>query len=347
MDGTTAMSLIADWHRYEIGCPPAQWNARMLAGFPLWGEKYARWFERYGLASLLASENRRALTATGSRFVIYVDDVARRILEPRQGCGLFVLRSLPPMFVELAQRTPQLKYPLMTAVHSILIHEAAQCGAGFSMAVGDLVYSDRYLAQLLRLSERHETLVHLGVSADYARARDALGQGPALPADDLGRIGYGCMQSSWRSWSMENTANFTNMPSCHLIFWRGYDYIRVHCPHMGPVWLGPEKCKAAGVIPVINGGIDAEQHLFGAGFYMPQRSDDMMLITLNTEEPAQPRQSFDGFCRQLAGTLGPHAEHLPCFLTPCMMPAAPSSEPWQSDETIETQWQELRTRLGV
>ena len=351
-----SLDLIANWHRHEINQP--FWRGhrrpgRLLAGFPLYGEKYATWFVQYGLPSLLAPANQHALKATGSMFAIYVDNVAREILEPLLSCGILDLRPLPETLVTLARQTPQLKYPLMTAVHSLLIYEAGQCNAGFGMAVGDLVYSDRYMAQLLQLGDRHDVIVHLGLSVDYARAREDLGDWAPLDgslqmsAPDLGRLAYTHMQSSWRSWSMHDIGAYNSLPSSHLIHWRARDHIRVHCPHMGPVWLGPERCRAAGVIPVINGGIDAEQHLFGGGFYMPQLADDMMLITLNDEMPAQGRLDLSAFRQHLYGTLGPNFAHLPCFKTACYMPAAPSDEPWLPDEEIEARWRDFCAVLGV
>jgi hypothetical protein len=334
------------WYQEELRQRHGQRDdAGIVMGFPLWGEDYVQRFLNYMLPSLLA--NHKALDAANVEIVLYVD---RRTFAQLSHLPLplsIYLRLLPDGVADLLHRSPEWKYSLMSAVHNLLIHQAAQKGAGFGMAVSDIVYSSRYFERLLALGRTHDVIVHqaLIVSQDsvatdllfWRDTKDAL----SISARQLGTLGWERVSGLMKSWNMNDIEDpAEGVPGTHFVLWRGKDSIRMHCPHLTPVWLSNKACREAPTD--IGDTLDAR---FLGSAYMPTLEDDMALITIdNSRDAPADRATFDLFRHNL---LAHFAACMPQFKAPCMVPTLPATGGFLPDDVIEQRFQKLCGLLGV
>lgn len=331
------VSAIHDWHRSEWDADYDFGGANMVMGCSLWGKSYVDNFLAYCAPSL------RANRLDGWAVVLFVDGPTERLLDGLELGGARVcLRRLPEAIMDVLHAEPMRKYPLLAAVHNLLIHQAGKANAGFHMLVADAVYSQRYFQNLERLSLRHDAIVHTGfaivadtglVALDPYRREDDDGQRLYISPESLGRIGRQYLNPQWASWSMDDiAADFKEMPDSysHYIHWRGRDHFRIHCPHQSAVWISPERCRK--VEQPLGGTVDSELPRYLAGsFYQPTLDDEMTYIVIAEEGVPAPRVPFEKFRHDFWRFIGDNRDFLPVFFRPCVVPArldpnAPSNE---------------------
>lgn len=346
-----SLDLIHSWHRAELAAQRTGRPVRLLLGFPLWGARHhAQHFIDYCLPSILAGPNQRALDAAGWEFVIYADDAARRAIEPVLARAPITVRLFPPEIAAMLEGNPNgWRYVMLAAVQNLLVHEAGRRGAGFSMAVPDHVHSRRFFARVLDLGQQHAAIANLALIAAIDRSRPAIERWRtpdntlAVPADVLGQIGWEHMIAEVRGWSMNDSESLTKLPPAHVVYWRGLDAVRIHCPHLTPIWIAPERCRLAPV--EFQGTLDSEVARYaGEPFYAPQAGDDMAVITVNEDWPASPRVGFEAFRTGIHGVLRPNPDNLAYFKAPCMVPTLLAADGMPDDE-IERQFGEMMKRL--
>lgn len=322
------MVTINEWHKQELEIDYQLGPVRMVTGCPLYGEPYVTDFLAYCLPTLLAPQNWTALAAHGWEYILFVDGPAEERLRAAGLPKQFRLRRLPDDIVATLYASPGLKYPLLAAVHNLLIHKARDIGAGFHMTVADTVYCEGYFARLLELAEEHEAIAQTGfaiVSGTGLPALAAYRKGAlVIPPGELGRIGWEHLNPQWASWTMDGITDFEEMPNSHYIHWRGRDSVRIHCAHQTATWIGPERCRQ--VEPGLGGTVDSELPRYIAGdFYAPRLSDEMVYVVIAGASAPTPRISFADYKAEFWRFLGADRPELdnrfvPYFSRPCPLP---------------------------
>jgi hypothetical protein len=341
--------LIDAWYQEELATGHYQRDdAGVVMGFPLWGEAYVQRFLNYMLPSMMAPPNHKALDAARWELVLYVDRQTAQSLEAVSALWNRPIgwRLLPDDLADLLHRSPEWKYSLMSAVHNLLIHQAAQKGAGFGMAVSDIVYSSRYFERLLALGQTHDVIVHQALIVSEKAAAyelDALAWEGTLEisAQELGTLGWWRVCGLMKSWNMNDIEDPSEgVPGTHFVLWRGQNSIRMHCPHLTPVWLSNKACRE---VPTdISDTLDAR---FLGDAYMPTLDDDMTLITIdNSRDAPADKATFDLFRHNL---LAHFAACMSQFKVPCMVPTLPATDGFLPDDVIEQRFQKLCGLLGV
>jgi hypothetical protein len=332
---TTMHNLIREWHRSQWDADYGLEGVRLVTGCTLWGQAYVDNFLAYCAPTLRA--NRLADVA----YVLFVDGpTERRLAGIELGAARVQLRRLPEPIVQGLYAEPGHKYPLLAAVHNLLVHQAGKVGAGFHMTVADTVYSDRYFENLDRLSLRHEAIAHTGFAiVDWSGlpALDWYRRGRTLPlsAEHLGHIGWSHLNPQWASWNMNAVPDdFSMMPNSHYIHWRGRDTVRIHCAHQSAAWIGPERCRK--VEPPLGGTIDSElpRYFAGAEPYQPVRDDDMAYIVIAGATQPEPLVPFDEFKAEFWRFIGDNRAFLPIWEKPCVM-RVPVDESAPSDAELD------------
>lgn len=340
--GLAQNDVISAWYRAELQERRSQRDdAGVVLGFPLWGAAYAKTCLDYELPSMLAPANLAALQAHRAELAIYVDQFTYLV----HGSSLPIyLRVIPDYVMQEVYANPGYKYTLMAAVHNLLIHQAAQKGAAFSMGVADHVYSERYFERLLALGQTHDAIVHQALIVSQKSAApylDGFRQNGVLsiPARYLGTLGWLNVSGVMKSWLMNDIETFEEMPATHFLVWRGFDTIRIHCPHLTPIWLSNARCRAMPLDIVET--IDSSY--MGAS-YMPQASDDMTTIVLDdTRDAPADRISFAAFKEGFQK----YSACLPQFSARCMVPTMPAASDFLPDDVIEQRFQKLTEILST
>lgn len=332
---------IRDWHRAEMATAYGLEGARLVMGCPLYGEGYVNDFVDYCAPSLSANK----LGAT--ELVLFVDGPAEAAL--RQFPSIRFKRIPEPIVTELYAQ-PGHKYALLAAAHNLLIHKAGEVGAGFSMICADMIYSEHYFENLLRLTEHHDAIAHTGFAITSQTGKPALdhfrrGDRLKISAVDLGQISWRHLNSEWRSWGMDgiDPATTDEMPNAHLIYWRGRDHIRIQSSHQNAAWMSPTLCKAAGT--ALGGTVDSElPRYLGAEFYQPVLADDMACISIAGTTVPTARIPWTEYRKEFWRFIGNRDDFLPYFTRPCLVPV-PYDESAPDDADLDGRLASLMARL--
>lgn len=328
--------LITEWYEAERQKPiRGRAEAKVVTGFPLWGDAYVRRFKDYMLPSMLAPGNRDLFER--GEVVLYVDRAALRDLEI---WGVpATLRLIPDEVMAVVRAEPGYKYTLLAAVHNLLIQQAAAKGAGFSMTCADHVYSDRFFERLLHRGKTHDAIAHLALITSEAGIGPVLANRPRLSARKLGSAGWHFASGLMRSWLMNDVETLDTLPGSHILVWRGLDAIHIHCPHLTPIWLSAERCKA---MPTDLGNtLDAMGHLY-PDFYVPTVADDMTVLTLDdTRNHPAARVPFETFREGFR----PFASCMAQFRARCVIPTLPAPDGLPAD-VIEQRFAQVVENLG-
>lgn len=338
--------LINAWYRSEL--TPHRWsqheNVRLVISLALWGESYVEKFLNYELPSMFAPRNSAALGRANTELIVYVDNPTYRSLEHRLPIVPVEIRVIHDDVMQILYQAPQYKYTLMAAVHNLGIAQAASKGAGFSMGVADIVYSENYFGRLLELAKTHQAIAHHAFITSQkwpgmfltARCKDGALN---ISAPELGSIGWNYRAGLMDSWNMNALDTFEEVPGTHFMLWRGKDYVRMHCPHITPVWIGPERCKAARLEPG-----DTLDALPLGDYYVPTPEDDMVIVTL--DDTREGRTGLVPLERFKQGLI-PFASCMPQFYKPCILPTLPAEDGYLPDGVIEQRFQKLVELLGI
>lgn len=349
---TKSVDLIREWYAHEVQPRPLKGSPRLIMGCPIWGNTYVQWFRQYGLPSILAPANRKALEADGWQVILYVEDPMEwKTWVTHSGIDAPLrFRKLPEGFLKALKEDGSLKFLLLAAVHNALIIEAGRYpDAGFHMLLPDHVFSDRFFANLLWLAYKHPAIVQTSltsVSTDVALRLDGfrrIDDSLPVPAAKLGQIGWETMTDQWRSWSLDGNETFDQMPNTDFIFWRGYDHIRMHCAHQNLMWLSPNRCRY--VETIIGGTLDSELPRYTRNYCAtPQMSDDMAFIALSAGGPPAPTVDFAKFKHDFIANLGGVKDFDRYVRMPCILPCEPA-DGFPTADALDLRFQHVMRKL--
>lgn len=344
---------IKSWYASELQVPrPFIGAPRLVMGCPIWGETHTKWFQRYGLPSILAPANRRALEADGWRLVIYVEEPeawATYVADLPDGVPI-ELRLLPAGFVEACAQNGGLKFTLLAAVHNLLTIEAGRYpDAGFHMLLPDHVHSERFFANLLWLGYKHPAIVQTSLTADATTAIARLNPyrkkdgSLVITAPRLGQIGWKTMTEQWRSWSLDSNETLEQMPNTDFFFWRATDHVRMHCAHQNLMWLSPNRCRY--VTNELGGTMDSELPRYTRNYsFTPGLDDDMAFIALSNGGPPAPIVDFARFKADFLANLGGNRDFEKYVRLACILPCEPV-DGFPTAEELDLRFQHVVQKL--
>lgn len=342
--------LIKAWHRHQLmgGNAPAD-GKYILMGCPIWGAQHVGWFFDYGLPSLMAPLNRKALDERGWHLVLYVE--AERLEEFRARLDGYnvpaELRLLPTEIMALLAEDGRHRFALLAAVHNLLIHEAGRCGAGFHMMLPDHVVSRNFVPNFYKLTDQYNAIAQTTLTAVptvLERLEQRLVKGK-MSSEKLMALAWEGMTDQWRSWSMDGIEDFSGVPLTDFIHWRTQTAVRMHCAHMNAMWIAAPRCRRAAL--EYGGTIDSELPQYMAGpTYVPLAKDDVTFIALSTGGPAAPIAPVAQFKQAFMDNLGKDRpqDFLNFFAAPCEMPISPA-DGFPTDAEVESRFQRFMVTL--
>lgn len=321
----------------------------VLMGCPIWGKTYRERFERYCLPTLLAPENLAALRGR-CRLVLFSDGEGRahllRMLKPLEMHGIeFVLLTIPPAVLERTQERELDRYPILGCVQNMLIQMAGRYCMSLHMLMPDHSYAERYIPKMFALGERHEAIVQCGLCVDIEAAKWEIEEYRTadkeliIPSDKLGDLGWRHLHKRMRMLVVNNAPD-GKMPQSHFLMYQGRDRLRIHSPHMNPVWLSARLCLKADLprdpktlIATIDTRLPAL--IDGTPVHIVQPEDEMMVIEVSDDTKAAPNKfvDFDDFAMRAWQQIGFSDSFDPLFNAACEISIAPQATYW-TDEGI-------------
>lgn len=258
-----------------------------------YGEAYTKRLLEYAFCSFMSFENLPCLAVekkvtilviTDSKYheVIGCADITNKI----RALGVhFDYAVMPDGITE--EKEP---YWLLGAAASLGFQYAKKAGAAFHMSYPDIIYSNKYFSELLRLSKEHKAILVPGMRADETMIQTFLpnyvdSHGTiSVPCADLVAIHLNCLHKSAWGLLVNNRPRDWTFPNFHVILWEGNDFLRIDSPHLDPVWLDNSIIQT--IEPRYFMTIDSEMDLIvkGEDYYIPTETDSLYRAEISAPE---------------------------------------------------------------
>lgn len=260
---------------------------KIIISLGIWGESYTRKFVDYTLKSLMADGNFPALvkskhvvlymqTSEATRDVIEYSDIALQM----KAIGVHLQYKIIPDEIVNALINDTYVYWMLGAVASLGIQYARKSQAAFHHAYPDMIYSDKFFSELLRLSQNHRAILAPGHRADESQLLPSIAsygddKRISIPAADLMAHHMNCMHINGWSCIVNKRPKNWHFPEKHTLIWESEDTIYFDCPHASVLWFSYEVIKD--IEPRYFMTLDSELDLIckGQDFYIPQECDEL------------------------------------------------------------------------
>lgn len=249
----------------------------------------------------MASGNLPALKNKTLTIYIQTDSKHHRIIEESEitkkmkiigVCFDYVI--IPDDVIKDAGKDP---YWLLGATASLGFQYTKKAEAAFHMSYPDMVYSNKYFSELLRLAESHKAILAPGMRSDESLIEKALAPYISdniynVPCADLVAIHLNCLHKC--SWPLlvNNRPRDWTFPNFHVMLWEGEDYLRIDSPHTDPIWF--DKSIIAKLEPRYFMTIDSEMDLIikGDDYYIPNVNDEIYRAEISNQNRDKLNDSY-------------------------------------------------------
>jgi hypothetical protein len=179
-------------------------------------------------------------------------------------------------------------YWLVGAGATLAIEYARICNAAFHHCYPDIVYSENFFAEILRLSKFHSSILAPGHRSDEAVLLPSLKPYEkddiiSVPAPDLIALELNAAHMAQWPGIVNNRPGPWCYPQSHNIIWETPNTIFLNCPHLNAWWLSKEVIAKSPQRFYIS--LDSELDFLceGDDFYIPQVADSLYLVEFSNQ----------------------------------------------------------------
>lgn len=261
----------------------------------VWGENYANKMLNRAFKSMMAQGNIPAMVI--SKYVIMhiqTDEKTKAIIEAAPivkqmaEAGVHFEYIIFSDAISASLSDEVTKWWMVGAAASLAIHYAKRSQAAFHHSYPDVVYSDKYFSELIRLSAEHNSILGQAHRADESILLPNLAYYESegklqVPAADLAAHHLNSVHMGMFSLMVNNRSKFWTYPQSHVIIWEGAENLHFNCPHLNIMWLGSQVLK--GLQSRYYMTLDSELDLIckGDDFYIPQEMDEIYLLEFSEQ----------------------------------------------------------------
>lgn len=142
----------------------------------------------------------------------------------------------------------EINYWMLGASASLALHYAKSLGAAFHHSYPDIVYSEKFFSELLRLSKQHGAILGSGMRSDEHLMLPALAPytnavSLTIPHTDLMAHHLNCLHNASWGYLVNNRPNYWLFPQAHVQLWESEDCLHINSPHLMAHWLNYEVIK--------------------------------------------------------------------------------------------------------
>lgn len=179
-------------------------------------------------------------------------------------------------------------YWLVGAAATLGIEYARASNAAFHHTYPDIIYSDRFMSELFRLSKSHASILSPAHRTDSAVILPALkhyenDDSIAVPSPDLVALSLNALHMCHWPTLVNNRPSVWAYPQHHYLMWETNNTVHFNCPHLNAIWLSPE--TIAKVPKRFYISLDSELDFIceGENYYIPQEMDDLYLVEFSNQ----------------------------------------------------------------
>lgn len=291
---------MAKWLDMEIDkiTPTTQERDILVVSLLAFGKSYIQKMLDYTFKSFMAPGNFPALLKE-KKIIVYIqtDQLGQSLIEAADIAAklkalgvLFDYAIIPDKVIELLDNNDS-TYWMLGAGASLGLHYAKCMGAAFHHSFPDMVYSDKFFSELLRLSKTHMAILCSGCRSDESLMIPAItpyltDDSLSVPSGDLMAHHLNCLHLVSWPYVVNNRGNSWSYPQSHVMIWESQDHVCINSPHHNALWLDYSLIK--NLPSRFYWTLDSEMDLIckGEDYYIVQECDELYQAELSAPERA-------------------------------------------------------------
>ena len=277
------------------------------------GQAYIDKMLNYTFKSLMAFENLPCLCAE-RRVTIHLqtDSESRAQVEAApitlamKALGVHFEYAVFPDSITATLKGDEIIYWMLGACASLGIHYAKSLGAAFHHSYPDIVYSNKFFSELMRLSKEHKSILGPGMRSDETLMLPAIkpyetAAALTIPSADLMAHHMNSLHMVAFPYVVNNRPQNWLFPHNHVLIWESENAVHINSPHVNAWWLDYSVIKD---LPArYYQTLDSELDLICAGedFYIPRAGDELYQAELSPPDRASISDIYGGVqtCAQI------------------------------------------------
>lgn len=267
---------------------------RVVLTLLIYGKDYTEKCLNFMFKSLMAEGNLDVLCQEKQViFHVQADKVAYKMLEKSEIVAK--MKDLGAHFEYVIIPEPLMKqidsssvYWLIGAAATVGIEYARTCRAAFHHCYPDIIYSNHFFSELLRLSESHSSILAPAHRTDEAILLPAIKPYEnkdciSIPSADLVAIGLNALHMCHWPTLVNHRPCMWAYPQHHYLMWETHENVHFNCPHLNAFWLSANVISQ--YLKRFYISLDSELDFLcdGEDFYIPQECDNLYLVEFSNQ----------------------------------------------------------------
>lgn len=259
-----------------------------------YGKEYTKKCLSYALKSLMTEGNLPTLCKEKQvLFHVQTNEAGKSLFEASpivsriKDLGAhFEYCIIPDSLIEQIDATST--YWLVGAGATLGIEYARACDAAFHHSYPDIIYSDKFFSELLRLEKIHSSILAPAYRGDESTILPFIksyenDECISVPSSDLVAIGLNSIHMANWPGIMNNRPAMWSYPSTHNLIWESHEFVHFNCPHLNAFWLS--KNVVAKFPKRFYISLDSELDFLceSEDYYIPQEMDNLYLIEFSNQ----------------------------------------------------------------
>ena len=294
----TTIIKMAQWLKdsieHTIPLPQDNLRENVVISLVVWG-KYVEKLLNYTFKSLMAEGNLPFL-AKSRRVIFYIqtDAATKHVIEKSgvtkkiKALGIDFDYAIIPDDIIGGTTSDIATYWLLGGATSLGIQYARKSLAAFHHSYPDMIYSEKFFAEIMRISHEHNSILAPGHRSDESMLLPHIKEYEkneiiSIPAEDLTAHWLNSIHVNGWSCMVNNRPKNWFYPHKHSLIWEGENLLYFNCPHANALWFSYSVIKD--IPPRYFMTIDSELDLIckGGDFYIPQDTDDLYMAEFSNQ----------------------------------------------------------------
>lgn len=179
-------------------------------------------------------------------------------------------------------------YWLIGAAATIGIEYARKNNASYHHCYPDIVYSNNFFAELLRLTKLSPSILAPAHRSDENVLLPSIKPYEnddciSVPSPDLVALGLNAIHMCHWPTIVNNRPGNWSYPQSHTLIWETHHFVHFNCPHLNAWWLSAEAIEKIPQRFYIS--LDSELDFLceGENYYIPQENDELYMVEFSNQ----------------------------------------------------------------
>lgn len=179
-------------------------------------------------------------------------------------------------------------YWLVGAAATVGLEYARVNNAAFHHSYPDIIYSDKFFSELLRLSKTHKSILSPAHRSDQKVILNEIkkyetAESISIPSPDLVALSLNCLHMCHWPTLVNHRPGMWCYPQHHYLLWETHQNVHFNCPHLNAIWLSAETVAKTPQRFYISLDSELDFVCEGENYYIPQEMDDLYLVEFSNQ----------------------------------------------------------------